>query len=117
MPWDHLDEDLLGYYKHIVNIHKNSRALRYGRYETVVLDDERRLYGFVRRYEQDAVFAVFNGSEDTAEVVLALGEGDQQLWREMIGGADLAAADGKLRLRLEGRGSAWIMPLGSTIGA
>jgi hypothetical protein len=34
----------------------------------------------------------------------------------MIGGADLAAADGKLRLRLEGRGSAWIMPLGSTVG-
>lgn len=116
MPWDQLDEDLLGYYKHVISLHKNSRALRYGSYETVVLDDERRLYGFVRRYEQDVVFAIFNGGDDTAEVVLPLGEGDQQLWREMIGGADLTASSGKLRVQLEGRGSAWIMPLGSTVG-
>ena len=117
MPWDNLDEEMLAYYRHIISIQKSSNALRLGDYETVLLDDERRLYGFARRYEDEVAFALLNGSDQAAEVQVPLREGDPQFWREMIAGSDLTASNGSLRMRLEPRGAAWILTMGSRIGA
>jgi glycosidase len=82
MPWDSLDQHLLGYYKRIVSLHRNSRALRQGDYETVLLDDERRLYGFARRCENEVVFALFNGGDETADAHVAARRLEQ--WHEAI---------------------------------
>jgi glycosidase len=117
MPWDTLDEEMLACYKHIISIQKSSNALRLGDYETVLLDDERRLYGFVRRYGDEVAFALFNGSDQAADVQVPLREDDPQLWREMIAGSDLTVSGGTLKARLEPRGSAWIMTMGSQVGA
>jgi glycosidase len=111
MPWNDLDQDMLGYYKHLIRLHKSSRALRTGDYQTVVLDDARRLYGFARRCEGDIVIALFNGSDAAVDVRVPLLESDPLRWREGINGSEpFTAQDGVLLARLEARGAAWLMP-------
>jgi glycosidase len=112
MPWDSLDQHLLGYYKRIVSLHRNSRALRQGDYETVLLDDERRLYGFARRCENEVVFALFNSGDETADAHVSLREGDSEQWHEAISGSEVIQAHhGALVVRLEPHAAVWLMSM------
>ena len=110
MPWDDLDQEMLTYYKHIISIHRRSRALRLGSYETILLDDGRRLYGFARRCDDEVVLALFNGSDEAIEVDLQ--QDDSRQWKEVIRGRDVfRAQNGVLKVQLEARGAAWLMPV------
>ena len=110
MPWDDLDQEMLTYYKHIISIHRRSRALRLGSYETILLDDGRRLYGFARRCDDEVVLALFNGSDETVEI--ALQQDDSRQWKEVIHGRDVfRAQNGVLKVQLEARGAVWLMPV------
>lgn len=110
MPWDDLDQEMLTYYKHIISIHRRSRALRLGSYETILLDDGRRLYGFARRCDDEVVLALFNGSDEAIEVDLQ--QDDSRQWEEVIHGRDVfQAQNGVLKVQLEARGAVWLMPV------
>src|SRR5690606_32304121 len=99
MPWDDLDQEMLTYYKHIISIHRRSRALRLGSYETILLDDGRRLYGFARRCDDEVVLALFNGSDEAIEVDLQ--QDDSRQWEEVIHGRDVfQAQNGVLKVQL-----------------
>lgn len=111
MPWDDIDSDMFSTYQHLISVHKSSPALRQGAFATVVLDDDRRLYGFTRRTETDVAIALFNGSDTPAEVQIPLRDGDPHAWREAISGtASISASNGTLTVQLGARGAAWLLP-------
>ena len=76
MPWDALDETLIGYFKQAIHFRKGSDALRLGEVEAVVIDDAQKVYAFKRWLGDEVVYCVFNASDETAEVKLPLLDGN-----------------------------------------
>lgn len=93
MPWDHLDAELHGYVRHLVHTRNASPALRYGEVQTVVIDDERRVYGFVRRTPEQTVYVAFNASATAAQVELPLAEEESGTYHDLFNG--LAAVEAR----------------------
>lgn len=62
MQWDEPDESLFEWYKKLITIRKREPAIRKGRYFTNVCKEAANLFGFVRCYEKEEVYAVFNNS-------------------------------------------------------
>ncbi len=109
MDWDHPNEDLTEFFKKLMNIRKNNLILRHGDMETVLIDDERRLYGLVRHYEGKSVYAVFNASEHAHTIQLTLTNGDAGTWEDLLGNIEpVAAQHGSLTFTLPSRGYVWL---------
>ena len=111
MPWDNLDTELIAYFKQIIALRRNTPALRLGDVETVLLDDDQHVYGFARRYNDDVVYAVFNGSDQAVSVDLPLETGAGGVWTDLLQpGSSVNARDGQLAIRLQPRGTAFLRP-------
>lgn len=109
MPWDNLDTDMLDFYKHLIACRRESEALRRGDVETILLDDDRRLYAFVRRAGDDIAYCVFNGADEPTKVDLPLEQGGR--WRDLLReDSALDVNNGVLSIRLPARGYAWYVP-------
>jgi alpha-glucosidase len=107
MPWDDLNEDLLGFFKHLINVRNASTALRLGEVETLVVDDAQRVYAFARYSSDETVYAVFNASEHTAMVRVPLRD-EGGTYRDMLNRKpDVDSREGLLHLQLPPRGMAW----------
>ncbi|MFA7710888.1 MAG: glycoside hydrolase family 13 protein [Candidatus Neomarinimicrobiota bacterium] len=63
-----VDEDLLDYYKSLINLRKEHEVLRRGTYRTVVVDDKNKLLIFDRTIENDTIRAFFNISAKKSRV-------------------------------------------------
>jgi len=74
-----VDEALLSYYQALGQARAQQPALRRGDVETVLADDARRLYAFVRATEEDRVMAAFNASERQQTVKLPVGVASRDL--------------------------------------
>lgn len=112
MPWDNLDEDMVAYFKRLMNFRKKSSALRLGETETVLIDDAKCAYGFVRYTDNDVVYAVFNGSDNPANLEVRLRDGTPSgTWRDVLEThPDVEAPNDVLRITLQARGAAWYVP-------
>lgn len=108
MPWDTLNQDVLGFFRHAINTRNASRALRLGDVETVLIEDNQRVYAFARRYQNEIVYAVYNASENTAMVRVPLIEAQGGVFKDLLGmGADVTPLEGALNLQLAPRSVAW----------
>jgi hypothetical protein len=98
----HFDEELYKYYQSLGHIRAAQPALRRGTFETVVADDARRVYAFVRALEDDRVVAAFNASdrEQALELPLALPT------RDLLSGRRYKPRGGKTALALPALGAA-----------
>ncbi len=56
------DFELFDFYKKLIHLRKSSKALMYGESETVLVDDERMIFGFVRRYKEEEIYIFLNNS-------------------------------------------------------
>lgn len=101
MPWDALDEDLLAYLKKLMTYRKDSELLKLGAVETVLIDDEKRLYGFVRRHDSQVLYALFNARDEAAPVSLEVAGH----WTDVLGNGP--TIDGKLSFTLQARSAVW----------
>jgi glycosidase len=99
------DEDLYRYYQALGRIRASQPALRRGTFETVLADDEHRVYAFVRALDEDRVLAAFNASDKEQTVSLAFAAAGG---RELLSGRRLKARDGKLSLPLPPLGAALV---------
>lgn len=72
MIWDQEKQnaDLLLWYKWLINIRKENKCIRYGDYRTVLCDEEKNLFGFVRFYEGEEIYLVIHKGDNTVEVEL-----------------------------------------------
>lgn len=108
MPWDNLDADLHSFFKHAINTRNSLKPLRLGDVETLVIDDAQRVYAFVRRYQDEAVYVVFNAGDRAAKVDLILGEGEAGTFSDRLNGLpDAEAQSGKLTVEVASYGMAW----------
>ncbi|MFW5709204.1 MAG: alpha-amylase family glycosyl hydrolase, partial [Chloroflexota bacterium] len=109
MPWDSLDEELLTFFKHIIQVRKNDVTLRRGQVETILIDDENRVFG-LRRYDAArSIVALFNASDTPVQVEVELPENEADgTWTDLLDiHVDVPAQAGKLSLTLAARGAAW----------
>lgn len=74
-----VDEELLAFYQALGRARGERPALRRGEVETVLADDTRRLFVFVRSAEEDRVVAAFNASDREHTVELPMGTPSRDL--------------------------------------
>jgi glycosidase len=67
VPWGR-EETLITYYQELIALRKNEQAIRYGSYESVLIDDLKQLYGFKRAYKGEIVVVLMNLSSEQQEV-------------------------------------------------
>jgi cyclomaltodextrinase len=96
------DEELFKYYQSLGHIRATQAPLRRGTFETVLADDARRVYAFVRALEDDRVLAVFNASdrEQALELPFPLPA------RDLLSGRRYKPRGGKTALSLPALGAA-----------
>ncbi len=105
MPWDHIDAELHAFVKHAATTRGQSDVLRLGDVETVVIDDSQRAYGFVRRRNGQAVYALFNASDRTATLEFPAEDGP---YRDLLGlRPEVRVSRGTFRVELPARETAW----------
>ncbi|MEK8022420.1 MAG: glycoside hydrolase family 13 protein [Candidatus Hydrogenedentota bacterium] len=93
------DTGLFEHYRNLIRIRNEHVALRRGEYETVLIDDARRLFGFARGYVRERIYVVFNNDATAHEVELPVDQdGD---YDELLLEKRFASRDGVLRFKLE----------------
>jgi glycosidase len=107
-PWGGGDTALQDCFRRALAFRRASPALRLGALETVALDTERNVYGFARRLDGEAVYALFNAGDAPADVPLAWRADEIGPWRDVLGGhPPLEVAGGGTMVRLAPHSLAW----------
>jgi glycosidase len=57
------DRSLFDYYKQLIRVRRENKALRQGDFMTLVVDDQARVYGFTRTLEENEVVVLLNNSD------------------------------------------------------
>jgi cyclomaltodextrinase / maltogenic alpha-amylase / neopullulanase len=96
-----VNEVLRAHYRKLTGLRRDLPALRRGSFETVLVDDERQLYGFRRRLGTEEVLVVLNNSAEPQEVPV---EADGA-WEDRWNGGQMASSAGRLELSLPPRGA------------
>ena len=91
------DEDLFKYYQTLGRIRGAQAALRRGSVETVLADEGRRVYAFLRVLDADRVTVAFNLTEKEQAVDLPL-PGEQV--KDLLGGRRYRPREGRVSLSL-----------------
>lgn len=69
VPWEKEEkETLITYYQELIALRKNEPAIRYGSYESFLVDDLKQLYGFKREYKGQVVVILMNLSSEQQKV-------------------------------------------------
>ena len=66
------DSTMFAYYNTLITLRRENIALRSGSISTIVLDDERFLYGFVRQAGANRVYVLFNAGMKKQECIIRL---------------------------------------------
>ena len=96
-----VNRDLLDHYRKLIALRRDLPALRRGSFETVLIDDDKQLYGFRRQLGDEAVLVVLNNSNEPQEASV---EGDGA-WEDRWNGGKVSGEDGRLTLALPPRGA------------
>jgi len=92
------DKELLGYYKKLIQIRKENQVLALGEIEYNLLDDERMLFGYSRKYEGKEAVLMFNLSDTSQLVQVSV---DYQTYSDPINGSRIGSEMGRLSVNLK----------------
>lgn len=72
MVWDTLqwNYDLQNFYKEVIRIRNEHPVLRYGTYKTVLIDNKKNLFGFMREYKNQKAIVVLNNNDRCRSVAI-----------------------------------------------
>ncbi|OXM13671.1 alpha-glycosidase [Paenibacillus herberti] len=100
MEWDQdkQDRELFRHFQGLIKIRKEHRALRSGTLNFLHANEGESLLVLERSDEMDHYLIAVNPSDTAASIVLGVTHSN---WQEMLSGAELKAAGGKLSLELE----------------
>jgi glycosidase len=73
----YFDQDLFRYYQTLCHLRMKNPVLQSGAYKTILVDDERGLFGFERTLDGDRIIAIFNSTDR-----------DWRNWTDFIPGFD-----------------------------
>jgi len=65
-----INKELQTHYKKLIDIRHSNQALTLGRFNTLLTDDKRNLYGFEREYQGQRVWVIFNNSDQEQQLTL-----------------------------------------------
>ena len=65
MDWQHGDMSIHGWVRRLIRLRKRSKAVMYGDFRTCLVDRDRQLYAFERRYQEEKVLVVLTKVRDT----------------------------------------------------
>jgi alpha-glucosidase len=91
------DASLHAFFTTLGRLRTERGALRRGSIETVIADDAKRVFAFRRALGDDAIVAVFNGSERPQSVDVPLGAGT---YRDLLTGKRHRTRSGVARVTL-----------------
>jgi cyclomaltodextrinase / maltogenic alpha-amylase / neopullulanase len=57
------DQDLFGWYKKFIGLRQQYKSIRLGSYSSLVTDDEKKLYAFIRKLGNEEVIVIINRSD------------------------------------------------------
>lgn len=97
-----VNRGLLEHYRRLIALRRELPALRRGSFETVLIDDERQLYGFRRQLGDETVLVVLNNSNEK-QVSSIMADGS---WADRWNGGNVTSEDGRLSVPLAPRGAA-----------
>jgi neopullulanase len=99
-PWDegHWDQELLDVFRRAVALRREHPALRHGRYQRLLADDERSIYAFVRDGGEQTLVVVLNNSRSPYRLDLGIDEwfADGQSLRDVWAGGEARVIDGRV---------------------
>ena len=88
-----------------MNIRRDTPVLRYGDVQSIYIDDDNRIYGFVRRYKDEMIYVLFNASANDHIIVL---EGAAGTWHDLLGfNPDVENKNDQLTIKLPAYGMGW----------
>lgn len=64
------DQELLVWYQTLSALRHKEQAIRYGKFKTILQDNEHSLYGFERTAGKECIRVIANNSKDTQELIL-----------------------------------------------
>jgi glycosidase len=99
------DDDLLEFFQTLGKLRATQPALRLGSTETVLADDQRRVFVFARTLESDRVVAAFNASDKDAVVELPAPALEV---RDLLSGRRLQVRDEKVQATLPAQGAVYL---------
>jgi hypothetical protein len=101
------DIELREHYRTMARLRNETPSLKYGSYEIVSADDERRILVMLRRYKGESSFVFFNNSEVDQDISFLLGEGyDGAAVTDRVSGLAHDISEGELKFKLSAKGSA-----------
>lgn len=104
-PWGHEDAEILAFYKNIMAVRQRLPVLRTGDYETLAVDDERRLFAFARRLDDTVIYSLFNAGDQPATFELPAEAGN---WIDGLGlNGEVLVENSTLTVEIPARGMAW----------
>ena len=82
MAWDSIDNEILGFYKRIINIRRGSNALKYGTFKHINTNSE--VYSFIRDYEDESVIVLINNSDEEYKLSSDLTKYNENIMFEIL---------------------------------
>jgi glycosidase len=108
-PCDHIDEcnysrpvdqvavdlSLFQYYKMITQLYHTMPAFREGLYKTQFVDNENKIFAFIRSSSDQEILTIFNGSITDVQLPDAVWPGGKERWRYLFGDGNPNLLDAK----------------------
>lgn len=95
------DWDLFNHYKKLIHIRHHNPALKKGNFETSLVDDQKKLYGYTRKFEQNEVVVILNNSEKRQVLKYATSWPDETRVKDVLNDNKYVVKDGILKLSVE----------------
>ncbi|MCK4341851.1 MAG: alpha amylase N-terminal ig-like domain-containing protein [Phycisphaerae bacterium] len=98
-------KDQLAYYKQIIALRKAHPALRTGSFLTLLTDDEKDVWAFLRKDDNEQLIVALNASNKEVEVIVPLPLSAPNKWKGVFNAEGIFNADGhKMHLRVPALG-------------
>ncbi len=96
------DREMFEYYRKLIHIRNSHPALQLGDYKTLLADDEKDLFAFSRRHENEKVIVMINNSGETHRVQLNL-SGEEKFADRLEDDRVFVAKNGRLDLEVKAK--------------
>lgn len=93
-------QSMFDHYQKLAGIRRQNAALRRGTVETVMADDQRDLYGFARKFDDNEIVVIFNNSHEAHTVNIDIAWPDGAVAMELLQGAEHAVQQGEVTLTI-----------------
>lgn len=96
-----INQELLAFYKKMIALRNQHKALQIGSYRTLTADDKQDIFAFERVYKQDKVLVLINNSHQTVRYDLPTAT--EKCYKDAISGKMYSPSEGKLSIDISAK--------------